>query len=482
VTELRTVLRALDPSEWTDEKVTTLFSAMDVHQRSRISAEEFLEWVFSEEGSGHGAFSAALELAKTPAAALKIAHAAEATTLAGRKISLRRDLQRLEGSNIVNEVKAMPPKDFKASTSAGWFPDSVRRTYEAAHLLLNAQALPSPPKVPRVKEVTKTLSDGGALPRMADFDARQKALRQAPDVVTFVVDEYFKAKEDENAEVPLRYSDVLTAHRTMIGSKAEGGPAVLVLRWCQEMLLPELTTLALEEERKEAEEEARQREEEEAAKKEAEDRVRAEEEAASRAQEEARRAKEEEDARRAAEAEAARLKAEEEAREAAARKAAARAAAEAEARAKAEREAAERARAEAEAMEKLKLPDRYFEAHVPFESGCVDITADQEVPVQNVAATVCMRQQLCVQLFSCSDEDEAPQRLTNVERFLRANGATNVASATAAAPSSYGSGVVCRVVLDTDPDLIAHFRGLGSKPGTEDIAEFLNDGFKCIKC
>lgn len=103
-------------------------------------------------------------------------------------------------------------------------------------------------------------------------------------------------------------------------------------------------------------------------------------------------------------------------------------------------------------------PDRHFEAIAEFELGYLQLTSDGELILQTVAATICMRKQLTLELQGSAHplESEAmvSQRLRIVEAFFEQQGLST--SPTALEPRKVGEGipgVICRLSLSRDREL-----------------------------
>mmetsp|Transcript_87686 Transcript_87686/g.246339 ORF Transcript_87686/g.246339 Transcript_87686/m.246339 type:complete len:517 (+) Transcript_87686:88-1638(+) len=108
-------------------------------------------------------------------------------------------------------------------------------------------------------------------------------------------------------------------------------------------------------------------------------------------------------------------------------------------------------------------PDRHFELLVAFDLGYNVLTPEGEISLQTVAAMLCMRQQLSVELRGCAHqmENEAmvQSRFRVVEAFLDEQGLRSALSADRPLPVSGDEtpGVICQLVLTRDRELRDYF-------------------------
>jgi len=424
-----------------------------------------------------------------------------------KKECLLADLQRAATLDMAAEAKRLNLADTeKMFSGLGSDPTiPVRRTFEAVCLLLGVASVApadlwctntSSPEIASTwarQKMKKIIGDASLKERLGEFVKREEEMRAQPGLALFIANTYFReeAHRAYGFEM-LTHGRVLTSSQNMLGkSKGEASPAVIMFNWCVAMLTPELQAIVDELTKQEEAEEAMRKDEEDKAaqlaKLEAR-RIEEEENAKRReAEEEVRRIdaeakqKQEEELKAKAEAEAVRKAAEKEAKE---REEEVRRKNEAEAKEKAELEAKLRAKAAAEEAEKAKTPDRCFEIHVMFPAGSADLSSDQEMPLQTVAATVCMRQQLSLQIISYASTDDldiVKRRTAAVQSFLMSNGV--LPSAISSSDAKKADETVCRVALCSDAVLIEHFRAgrrTASDPEVQDIVEWLQENFKTV--
>jgi len=110
-------------------------------------------------------------------------------------------------------------------------------------------------------------------------------------------------------------------------------------------------------------------------------------------------------------------------------------------------------------LSETEKPDRHFEAVVCFERGYGNL-ADQSMPMlQTVAAILCMRGTLCVELVGCPDRIEHTAtnsaRLRSVMEFFEKEGleALPASEKTRTAKEGEPPAVVCKILLIKDREL-----------------------------
>jgi len=428
-------------------------------------------------------------------------------------------------------VKRIRAEDLKSIRVLQDTPEPIRRTLEATWLLLWGTTIPSsliePPKWVTMQQM---VSNPNILQEVLAFDKTE--LRANPALAAFVASRYFgvtleiagvkgatagaTAVKPEAGEVswkvtsgagtPARASgssaakgsrlskagssitqtgatklEPLTHDIVLQASKSEKGPAVALYKWCIMTLVDVATPESIVRERAEA-----ASREEEAAKRKAEEEKEAEAMRRKAAEEAEENARKKDEARRREEEEAKR-KANEEAAARAAAEAARRAAEESDAEAR--KRAASQAKASASAAKKVCDPG--FGCHLTFEGDSEDFDSEQESILQTVAATICMRQSLGVELLAYSSSPDksqlASRRLCIVKEFLAANGVPGVVmlDGTRAASTSHPPGVLCQLDFKGDAALSENFRSgqaSASDSETQEIAEWIKDNFAALKC
>jgi len=250
--ELGCVLKALTPGRWTDIAIGRLFDAMDLDDDGAISTAEFLEWVFEDQGGSTQCFKGAIELAETKAGASTIAWSAEHGERKSRPSDVIRDLERIRGANLCEEVQALEPRDLEALSLMPVVPEPVRRLLEAVCLILapsagsafHAITCMTPPEWP---DIQKTLVDTSFLQRILNFDARKADLRKRPMWGSYVVKVYFAPPEDDTEPEPLAFDQVQTASQSLFGlTDGKNGSLIVLFRWCLALLEPDLHKLGEE--------------------------------------------------------------------------------------------------------------------------------------------------------------------------------------------------------------------------------------------
>lgn len=248
--ELATVLKALDPGTWSDEKITRLFDDMDLDFNGRISADEFVRWATAPDATkdaecGAVEFMGAFELAKTPHAPHTIASAAASAVEPSYARDLPGDLRRIKGADVAREVGEISSSELEQVRKLMSAPEPMRRTVEAVYLLLGpskgggSDAL----RPPEWAKVQKVLGDHSFLQRVRNVGARRAELQRSPMLASYVADVYFGAHGMEGQE-PLTYHRVLKTSQTQFGlTEGREGPVVKLYRWCLSLLEPELREL-----------------------------------------------------------------------------------------------------------------------------------------------------------------------------------------------------------------------------------------------
>jgi len=138
-------------------------------------------------------------------------------------------------------------------------------------------------------------------------------------------------------------------------------------------------------------------------------------------------------------------------------------------------------------------PDRHFELVCSFDMGYSDWTESGEIALQTVAATMCMRKNLCLMLLGAPAEIESDAldkaRIRIVQEFFGQNGLMAAKSPDPTRIMRDGSdpGVVCQVTLEKDRELRDYFllREEGEKlrlsAATKCVVDMLEQDFKTVR-
>lgn len=138
-------------------------------------------------------------------------------------------------------------------------------------------------------------------------------------------------------------------------------------------------------------------------------------------------------------------------------------------------------------------PDRHFEQISVFKLGYSEITPEGEMALQLIAATMCMRQQLVLQLQGALHPMENPAMVTTRQRYIEAFFDSNKLRYKASEQPikeigmNDDPGIICQLILDNDRELrdwfIMRDEGEAFKVGanTKCVIESLESEFKTVK-
>lgn len=140
-------------------------------------------------------------------------------------------------------------------------------------------------------------------------------------------------------------------------------------------------------------------------------------------------------------------------------------------------------------------PDRHFELPVDFELGYGGITGAGEASMQTVAATICMRPRLKLELITVPDRIEhealAASRMTAAHDFFCVNGVRpSLSEEVRTAKQGDDPSVACCLLLDNDPELGQYLKQKEDPNPEEDfkpsrqllyIVDWIEDNFRLVK-